>query len=104
MKKATLSLLTAGISLMTTSGILVHDIHLDGVVSVHTQQITKAVASDYSGDPHTHPSHAKSPINGFSYQNPSYPPRDNRMKRYMTQNYEPRGRHAFDSQFLPVIG
>lgn len=102
MKKATLSLAMTAISLLTVSGVFVHGVHASSFVPVNSAHAaSKSVSVD--SDAHTHPTAVKSPINGFSYQDPGYPPRDNRQKKYMMQNYEPRGRHAFDNHHLPVI-
>jgi hypothetical protein len=107
MKETLFTLATAALSLTTASGVLLHDAQIDGLVGMHTNVAVAHVSHDANVGPeqHVHPSSAQSPMSGFAYQAPSYPPQDNhnRMKRHMTQNHEPRGHHAFDNHHLPII-
>ena len=105
------TLIIATISLLTATGIFIHDGRIDRMVSVTRTSIHSKKAADVNlsdlglhGNPHTHPEKAGRTLKGFAYQSPSINPRENRMKRYMMQNYEPRGRHAFDNHYLPVLG
>lgn len=106
---------TIFISLFTATGVFVHDSRIDRSVST-TNGTVKTVSAkrvpiknpgaDAGPDPHTHPSHASAGLKGFAHKtnpNPSYPPREQKMKKYLQQNIEPRGRHAFDNYNLPIV-
>lgn len=116
-----LHLFTIFISLSTATGIFIHDGRIDRVVGsgggqVQTVQSKRPAAKNTNGqsgdlglhtDPHTHPQHASAGLKSFAHKNspnPSYPPRELKMKKYLQQNYEPRGRHAFDNHYLPIVG
>lgn len=111
MKKLT-NIFIAAISLLTATGVFIHDGRIDRA-ALSTRPINAKHATDsgatgasdsgLSGNPHTHPEKAGRTLKGFAYQSPSINPRENRLKRYLMQNYEPRGRHAFDNYHLPVI-
>lgn len=103
------NILIATVSLLTATGVFIHDGRIDRAAST-TRSYTYRKAVDTGGadlglhgNPHTHPEKVGRTLKGFSYQSPSIPPREQRSKRYMMQNYEPRGRHAFDNYCLPVI-
>lgn len=91
------------LSLCTLSGVIVHDAHFDQVASSTTHfQVQDATA--LSTGTHPHPEHQNStPLKGFSYASPSYPAERSKYKRFLLQNAEPRGRHAFDNSYLPLI-
>ncbi len=100
------------LSLLTATGVFIHDGRIDRAASTTRPTSMKhasdsgAAASDsgLAGNPHTHPEKAGRTLKGFAYQSPSINPRESRLKRYLMQNYEPRGRHAFDNHYLPIIG
>lgn len=105
----------AVISLLTATGVFIHDGRLDkaattsagsAVVGGIVLQKMANGAPDLSQgtDPHTHPDRgAGGLLRGFAYQSPSMPPREQKTKRYMMQNFAPRGRHAFDNYNLPIV-
>ena len=105
------------ISLLTATGVFMHDMRIDKAIGValfstgaavahaSTQSITAKIADFTHGDAHTHPDFkpVKSLMNGFTYQAPSIPPRERtHMNRYVAQKKEPL-RHAFDDVFMPLI-
>lgn len=96
------------LSLLIAAGVLVHDGRIDKVTYLAKEYAHKRITSS-AGDagimaePHVHPERAQRTLNGFSYQSPSIHPRENKMKRYLMQNSEPRGRHAFDNYYLPIV-
>ncbi len=104
MKYLPIQLAITLISLTTAFGVFIHDSSIDSALSV-----TKASSLHHydaglahAGD-HIHPSSVvKTLMHGFSYY--SVPPRDNRHKRHINDGSEPRGRRAFDSCYLPIIG
>ena len=104
------------LTLCTATGVLIHDIRLDtaAYVSLSKRTASKQTAKSptnpgtdagvsMTGDPHTHPHNSAKTLKGFAYKNPAYPPRENRMKKFLQQNHEPRGRHAFDNYHLPIV-
>lgn len=100
------------VSLLTATGVFIHDGRIDRAASTlrpvnvkHSSDSGVASSSDsgLAGNPHTHPEKAGRTLKGFAYQSPSINPRESRLKRYLMQNYEPRGRHAFDNYYLPII-
>lgn len=114
--KTLVNLLTVYLSLFTATGVFIHDGRIDRAVTstaqpgqaIHAKKLpNKNPVPDSGPDPHTHPTHASAGLKGFSQKtnpNPSYPPRDaQKMKKYLQQNIEPRGRHAFDNYNLPVV-
>lgn len=105
-----LNIITIFISLSTATGVFVHEVHVDRLTaaSSHARKV-KAGKTGGSSDikigaePHTHPDHSAKTIRGFSYKNPITHPREQKMKKYLMQNIEPRGRHAFDNHYLPLV-
>lgn len=99
----------ATLSLLTATGVFIHDGRIDRATSaLRPYAMRKSVDSGtsdlgLSGNPHIHPERMGRTLKGFAYQSPSVPPRESRSKRYMMQNYEPRGRHAFDNYCLPLV-
>lgn len=108
-----LTLATMSLSLMTASGVFIHDAHV-GQVSFgqpmagyqNAIKPTKFSASDsgITTEAHPHPEHQNNTLRGFAYESPSYPTRESRFKKFVLQNNEPRGRHAFDNYLLPLLG
>ena len=90
------------LSLATATGIFIHDGRIDKAVEYKPLPL-EVTAQKISTQPHNHSEHHGKPLSNASKQTPSRPPRVYRMKRYMLQNYEPKGRHAFDNCFLPVV-
>lgn len=96
------------LSLFTASGVLVHEAHIDRLTaaSIMSRKSMHAAASldlTLGSDPHTHPDHGGRTLKGFSYKTPTVPPRETKFKRYLMQNIEPSGRHAFDNYNLPIV-
>lgn len=102
------------ISLSTAAGVFVHEAHVDRVTATslaarhanHKKAIkTGATPTDANigAEPHVHSDHGARTIRGFSYKTPTAPPREQKMKKYLLQNIEPRGRHAFDNYNLPLV-
>lgn len=106
---------TVFISLFTATGVFIHDGRIDRSLTTGTQPVQSVHAKkapvknpvpDSGPDPHTHPTHASAGLKAFGQKtnpNQSYPPREQKMKKYLQQNIEPRGRHAFDNYNLPVV-
>lgn len=107
------NIIIASLSLVTATGIFIHDGRIDRAASTFrpisakhsTDSGTAGASADagLAGHPHTHPEKASRALKNFSYQSPSINPRENRSKKYMLQNAEPRGRHAFDNHYLPLV-
>lgn len=96
------------LSLVTATGVFVHDAGIDKLAySIGNRDAKRTSISPadlkLATDPHVHPEHSHRSLKGFSYRTPSIPPRENKSKRYLMQNAEPRGRHAFDNYNLPII-
>lgn len=111
MKKFT-NIMIAALSLLTATGIFIHDGRIDRAATVRPISFKHASDSGaaggagdagLTGNPHTHPEKAGRTLKGFAYQSPSINPRESRSKKYMLQNAEPRGRHAFDNYYLPIV-
>lgn len=106
MRKIT-NIILALLSLTTATGVFIHDGRIDRAASsVHPISVKHASDSGdagLAGTPHTHPERTARTLRGFAYQSPTVAPRESRFKRYMMQNAEPRGRHAFDNYYLPII-
>lgn len=110
MKHLILHILAVAVSLATASGVMIHDSRFDKAMDGHLSWKTDNQPMKYdSGShpkPHVHPEHFNnSALRGSRHHNPnpSYPPREQRLKKYVVQNIEPRGRHAFDNHHLPVV-
>lgn len=108
------TLFSTFLSLFTASGIFVHDVGIDratvafSTVKAAAQRGGKVGSNDLGNllsgpDPHTHPEHGSRTLRGFTYKTPTHPPREQRIKKHMMQNVEPRGRHAFDNYHLPFL-
>lgn len=101
------------ISLLTATGVFVHEAHVDRATatSVAARKAAHKVArtnptpadANIGAEPHTHPEHGAKTLRGFSYKSPKVPPREQRAKKHLLQNHEPRGRHAFDNHYLPLV-
>ena len=98
------------LSLLTATGVFIHDARIDRAAVVPSTVSSKKAAAKVtlselglSGGDHTHPEHTSRTLSGFTYKTPNYPPREMRIKRYLMQNVEPRGRHAFDNHHLPFL-
>ena len=107
----TLHLLAVVLSLATATGVIIHDSRFEKALDGHLSWRVDSQSMKYDSSVHpnlhvhseqTNPGSSRGSQNQNS--NPSYPPREQRLKKYLTQNIEPRGRHAFDSYHLPVIG
>lgn len=108
-----INVIIATLSLVTATGVFIHDGRIDRAASTvrpvsfkhSTDSGAAGAASDsgLAGNPHTHPEKVGRTLKGFAYQSPSINVRENRLKKYMLQNAEPRGRHAFDNCYLPLI-
>ena len=101
-------IITIMLSLVTATGVFIHDTGIDklafSIGNRDSQRTSLSVADlKLATDPHVHPEHSSRNIKNLSYRTPSIPPRENKTKRYLTQNAEPRGRHAFDNYSLPVV-
>lgn len=104
-----LSYFTIVLSLLTATGVFIHDARIDkatfGHGSAHYKRNVIASGTDIGlqSDAHVHPEKIQKTLRGFAYQSPSIHPRETKHKRYMLQNIEPSGRHAFDNYNLPII-
>ena len=111
MKHLILHIIAIAVSLTTATGVMIHDSRFDKAMDGHLSWKVDNQPLKYdSGSgpkPHVHPDNANVGSARFAQSqnaNPSFPPREQRLKKYLSQNIEPRGRHAFDSYHLPVIG
>lgn len=92
------------LSLVTATGVFVHDARIDKVTNIsNSTHLAQSNEASIAAEPHVHPENSQRTLRGFSYQSPSIQPRENKSKRYLMQNAEPKGRHAFDNYNLPVI-
>lgn len=96
------------LSLLTAIGVFVHDTRIDKATYMSKEYSykhgkTSTTDAGIMTDPHIHPERAQRTLNGLAYQSPSIHPREDKSKRYLMQNSEPRGRHAFDNYYLPIV-
>lgn len=94
------------ISLTTTSGILVHDTHLDqaaAAISMPAFSATHDTSSRLGGEAHTHVERASVSqlVTSLNAHAPGMQPRSDR--KHMLSKHVPRGQHVFDSYNLPVV-
>ena len=93
------------LSLFTAPGVFMHDAQIEKVTA--SSHVADGKVTHDSGmtasEPHAHPERTNSTLKGFAYQSPSIQPREQKLKKYLMQNIEPRGRHAFDNYYLPIV-
>ncbi len=102
------------LSVTTAFGVFMHDARAESVL--HAVQPTRAHITPHGpelrpgavieSNPHVHvdPMSMRSLINNFSYQSPSFPPREQKHQRkHLLQLYQTRGHYAFDNTNLPII-
>lgn len=101
----------ATLSLCITSGVAVHDSHVEHVIETAKQaKISKLTSLDVKAisearTPHTHSDHDASSSmlsHSFTYQSPSIAP-DRRHHKRILVVLEEGGRHAFDNANLPIL-
>lgn len=113
------SLIIATVSLLTATGVFMHDMRVDKAISLKFEPGSRAVspaaedstlrtkfAEFMQGDAHTHPDFkpGNSLMKGFTYPSPSIPPREREhINKNLLRHAEPRCRHAFDNHNLPII-
>ena len=115
--KKLLHIFVSAVSLFTATGLFMHEMHVDQALSTFEYRtytrvsLTNVLASlqvqpgKVEVDMHTHVDHnpANSLLNlNSSISTPSILPRSD-YRRHMLQNEEPKGRHAFDNVYLPII-
>lgn len=95
------------LSFFTASGVVVHSVHFDQLANTprfsqtHDSGQTIEVSS-LGSSTHPHQEFQDNTLRGFSYSS-SYPAERPKYKQHMLQNAEPRGRHAFDNTYLPML-
>ena len=105
-----LSFSTLLLSFCTVSGVMIHSTHLSQVTG--GSHIMRTNTSDSgtghaSVDNNTHPHAEFQNSTLFRYlggTSANYPAERAKYKKYLMQNQAPRGRHAFDNHFLPIVG
>jgi hypothetical protein len=100
------------ISLSTTSGLLVHDTHIDSAAITALALPTVLASNDittklagFGGEGHTHVERSSfsQTINALNSHIPGMQPRANEDKKHLMQKHVGRGHHAFDSYNLPIV-
>jgi|JI10StandDraft_1071094.scaffolds.fasta_scaffold426604_2 hypothetical protein len=103
---------TSLLSLCTMTSVMVHDTQVyrlaSSTVAASAATVRQGKLSSTSdlgvvAETHPHPEKQNTTLRGFTYEAPSFPAREQRLKRFLLQNVEPRGRHAFDNEFLPLL-
>lgn len=115
--KKLLHIFISAISLFTATGLFMHEMHIDQALRTFEYRAFKSVNSPIVGlslklkpgkvDPDMHAHVDYNPANSLLSLNnsnsaPSILPRTD-YRRHMLQNEEPKGRHAFDNVYLPII-
>ncbi|MGB2787043.1 MAG: hypothetical protein WBB94_01525 [Candidatus Saccharimonadaceae bacterium] len=115
--KRLLHIFVSTVSLFTATGLFMHEMHVDQALSTFEYRTYSRVSltslltsmqlqpGKVELDMHTHVDH--NPANSLLSLNnmistPSIIPRSD-YRRHMLQNEEPKGRHAFDNIYLPLI-
>jgi len=102
----------ATLSLCITSGVAVHDSHVEHVIETAKQaKISKLTSLDVKAisearTPHTHSDHDASSSmlsHSFTYQSPSMAPDRRHHHKRILAVLEEGGRHAFDNANLPIL-
>lgn len=97
------------ISLMTASGVFMHDTRLDEVavtaVTLPGMYADSAKTGLAPSDPHTHVERMSvgKVMHELTSRTPRVAPRSNEEKRHLMQNRIARGHHAFDNYNLPIV-
>jgi hypothetical protein len=94
------------ISLTTTSGILVHDTHIDQAVAAVAMPAILAsydTTSKLGAESHTHVERTSlsQTVTTLNSRAPGMQPREDR--KHLMQKHVARGHHAFDSYNLPIV-
>lgn len=105
-----LSISTIFLSFCTVSGVMIHGAHLDQITgSSHISRPSdpgQHSGTNSSVDANTHPHAEFQNSTLFRYLQQSganYPAERAKYKKHLLQNQAPKGRHAFDNCFLPLI-
>ena len=105
-----LNLLAIALSLGTTTGVLVHDMHIDNAFAAQLALPTHVGNYDTGrfinfGDQHTHVerTQASQALSAFRTDIPKIQPRVLEDKKHLLQSRTPRGHHAFDNYNLPIV-
>jgi|EndMetStandDraft_4_1072995.scaffolds.fasta_scaffold1104770_1 hypothetical protein len=104
---STISLL---LSLLTVSGVMLHDSRIDKATSLlatplsFTQYDTSPSKVSLGGDAHTHVERSSfsQAMRVYQTTTPSTPTRSDGRKHLM-QRHAPKGHHAFDNYNLPLV-
>ena len=105
--QALLSPLSALVSLMTMTGVTVHDTNVDKAVTTALYQ-THVSAVDGSvklgNDPHTHSERGSlsQAVRDLKTSHPRIQPR-NEDKKHLMQKHAAKGHHPFDNYTLPIV-
>ncbi len=96
------------ISLSTTSGILVHDTHVDqaaAAIAMPAMLASYDTTGKLGAESHTHVerSSLSQTINALHSRTPGVQPRANEDKKHLMQKHVTRGHHAFDNYNLPIV-
>jgi hypothetical protein len=94
------------ISLATTSGILVHDTHIDqaaAAVAMPSMLASYDTTGKLGGESHTHVERTSlaQTVNTLHSRAPGVQPREDR--KHLMQKHVSRGHHAFDNYNLPIV-
>lgn len=99
-------------TLSTASSVLLHDARLDKMAvtalaapaTAPSYDATSNKLINFSTDAHTHAErHSLAQVvSDFKTPNPRLQPRGNEDKKHLMQKHVPRGKHAFDSYYLPL--
>lgn len=95
------------VSLMTMSGVAVHDTNVDKAFTTALHQsyvVSSADSSKLGNDPHTHAERGSlsQAVRDLKTSNPRIQPR-NDEKKHMMQKHAVRGHHPFDNYNLPLV-
>jgi hypothetical protein len=94
------------ISLTTTSGILVHDTHIDqaaAAIAMPTVLASHDTTGKLGAETHTHVERmsVSRVVTTLNSHTPVTQPREDR--KHLMQKHVSRGHHAFDSYHLPIV-
>jgi hypothetical protein len=95
-------------SIITASGVFVHDMRIDRAAMAATAPLPAAYETSSaskllsSGDAHTHVERVSGALNDLAPKSPSVQPRSD-DKKHLLQKRVAKGHHAFDNYNLPIV-
>lgn len=96
-------------SLVTATGVLVHDTHADAALMlpsvVHADSSGSKLSVFSNANDHTHVERGSlsQAVHELKTPTPSVQPRSNEDKKHLLQKHAARGHHAFDNYNLPIV-